>query len=696
MQSRWTDDEAAAFVDRYAEQGEDLALRVFSSRLIGRDEDLVLHGGGNTSLKTTVPDLLGDPVEVICVKGSGWDLVDIEPAGLPAVRLEPLRKLRACESMTDEEMVNQVRIQLLNAKAPTPSVETLLHAFLPHRFVDHSHADAILVLTNQPNGEELIREAFGEDIPVLPWIMPGFPLAKAVADAYDANPECEGVVLLKHGLFTFGDDARTSYERMVDLVDKAERFCEERIASKPQMTVATSGGGDAAALAADVLPTIRGALAVPGEDARFTRFVASWRGDDDLVAFSRHADARALLELGPMTPDHVIRTKGSYLVLTEAEARDESAVRARIAAYADEYRAYFEANKHRVTLPPTMLDPHPRVAVVEGAGIFAFGASRKAAAVAGDLAEHTLRSKSRAAALGTYEGLPPSELFDMEYWSLEQAKLGSKAPATLAGRVALLTGGAGAIGYGIAGELLKAGAHVMLTDVDAEGLERAAGLLRKQYGNAALEATTLDVTDTASVDAAFRACVLHFGGLDVLVPNAGIAHVSTLKDMDDDHFRRVVDVNLTGTMTVLRAAARLFEQQGTGGSVVLQASKNVFAPGAQFGAYSASKAGAAQLGKIAALEFAPLGVRVNMINADAVFGDDVPSGLWAEVGPGRMQARGLDPEGLRAYYRDRSLLKVAVTAEHVGRAVVFFASEATPTTGATLPVDAGVAAAFPR
>jgi len=696
MQSRWTDDEARAFVDEYAKaHGEDLALRVFTSRLIGRDEDLVLHGGGNTSVKTTVKDLLGEPVDVICVKGSGWDLVDIEPEGLPAVRLEPLRRLRAVDAMTDEAMVNQIRIQLLDAKAPTPSVETLLHAFLPHRFVDHSHADAILVLTNQPDGEALIREALGPDIPVLPWIMPGFPLAKAVADAYEAQPDCEGVVLLKHGLFTFGDDARTSYERMVALVDKAERFCEARIASKPLMTTAAPTG-DVAARAAEVLPTIRGALAVAHGHGVYTRFVASWRGADDLVAFSGHEGARALLEQGPMTPDHVIRTKGPYLVLGEAEARDAEAVRARVAEYARSYAAYFEAHKHRVPLALTMLDPHPRVVVVGGVGVLAFGPDAKAARIAGDLAEHTLRGKARGAALGRYEALSPAELFDMEYWSLEQAKLGSKKPPMLAGRVALVTGGAGAIGFGIALELLRAGAHVFLTDVDEEALDEATALLRAKVPGGPLASSVLDVTDTASVDAAFRRCVLAFGGLDVLVPNAGIAHVSALKDMDDVHFRRVVDVNLTGTMTVLRAAARLFEQQGTGGSVVLQASKNVFAPGAQFGAYSASKAGAAQLGKVAALELAPLGVRVNMVNADAVFGEDVPSGLWAEVGPERMQARGLDPEGLKAYYRERSLLRIPVTAEHVGKAVVFFASEATPTTGATLPVDAGVAAAFPR
>ena len=285
----------------------------------------------------------------------------------------------------------------------------------------------------------------------------------------------------------------------------------------------------------------------------------------------------------------------------------------------------------------------------------------------------------------------------MEYWSLEQAKLGKKTPPPLAGRVAFITGAGGAIGCGIADELLGAGCHVYLTDVDDARLDAVATRLRETHGAARLATGRMDVTDTASVTAAVGDCVRRFGGIDVVVPNAGIAHVAPLADMDDAAWQRAVAVNLDGTMRTLRAAAQVFAAQRSGGSVVVQASKNVFAPGASFGAYSASKAGALQLARVAALEFAPLGVRVNAINADAVFGDDaVPSGLWAEVGPDRMRARGLDAAGLRDYYRERSLLGEEVTARHVGRAVVFFASNQTPTTGAVLPVDAGVPGAFPR
>ena len=698
MKSLWDDAEASAFIDRFSpESNRDVALRTYTSRLLGRDPSLVLHGGGNTSVKTELPDrVTGDLIEVLCVKGSGWDLVDIEPPGLPAVRLDPMRRLRGVERLSDEEMVNQIRTQLLDVSSPTPSVETLLHAFLPQRFVDHTHADAILVLTNQVDGDAMIREAMGEEVPLLPWIMPGHPLAEAVADAVEQHPNCPGVVLLHHGIFSFGEDARESYEWMIKLCDRAEHFATRRTASVPAMLSGPESQVSPSALD-EILPVVRGALAW-GEGESLQRLIVDLRSAPDLVAFSRHSDARVVVsETGPLTPDHVIRTKGPYLFLSESEARDPGAVREAVGRYAERYEAYFQEHASRLSDSLVMLDPHPRVVVVEGLGVLAFGADAGAAAIAGDLAEQTLRAKALAQAVGGYASLPPAELFEMEYWSLEQAKLGRKTPPALSGQIALVTGAAGAIGCGIAEELLSAGAHVVISDRDGNRLDVVKERLQERYGAKRLHSVEMDVTDAESVEDALSACIARFGGIDLLVPNAGIAHVSSLSEMDIEAFRRVVDVNLTGTMLVIRAAARIFERQGTGGNVVVQASKNVFAPGAKFGAYSASKAGAAQIAKVAALELAPLGVRVNSINADAVFGDEeVPSGLWAEVGPDRMRARGLDPDGLRAFYRERSLLKVSVTPAHVGRAVVFFATGQIPTTGAVLPVDGGIAEAFPR
>jgi rhamnulose-1-phosphate aldolase/alcohol dehydrogenase len=697
VQSLWSDAEAREFVAKYAsDHGEDMALRVYTSRLIGQDQDLVLHGGGNTSCKTTTRDLVGEELDVIAVKGSGHDLVDIEPSGLPFLEIEPLRRLMRLEALSDDEMVNEVRRQLLDTGAPNPSVEALLHAALPHKYVDHTHADAILILTNQSDGEAMVREALGDRVAILPWIMPGFPLAKAVAKAYADNPDVEGVVLLQHGIFTFGDDARASYERMIDLVVTAEKFADQR--ANGSMTTVTRGDEDREATGLEKLvQNVRGALAIEHAERRFTRMVCSIRTDDDLIAFSEHGSCADLLGLGPLTPNHLIRTKARYVFLTREQAGDHAVVRQIVADYADRYRAYFDSNKDRLPVTPTMLDPHPRVVVVEGVGILAFGRNKVAAEIAGDVAEHTLRAKARASAVGSFTELSDAELFEMEYWPLERRKVDEWQPRTLEGQIAIVTGGSGGIGYGVCESLAKAGAAVAVADIDGAAAQKTVDRLRADIPGAALLAVTMDVTDAASVAAGFSAITVEFGGVDIVVPNAGIAHVSTLRDMTVSDFERVLSVNLTGTMIVLHEAAKVFQAQGSGGSVIVQASKNVFAPGGSFGAYSASKAGQHQLGKIAALELAEHGVRVNMINADAVFGDAVPSGLWAEVGPDRMKSRGLDEQGLKDYYRDRSLLKVTVTPTHVGDAVVFLASDlSSATTGVTFTVDGGVAAAFPR
>ncbi|MCY2958476.1 MAG: bifunctional aldolase/short-chain dehydrogenase [Planctomycetota bacterium] len=699
MQSRYDEHEAQNYRERYAAHGDDVALRVYTSRLIGAEPALVLHGGGNTSVKTTTRDLFGRTVEVLCVKGSGSDLALLEPDGLPAVRLAALRELQELPQLSDQHMVASVRLALLDPDASMPSVETLLHAFLPHRFVDHTHADVLLALTNQSDGAQLVREALGADVPVLPWCMPGFPLAKAVAKAFLQQPDCRGIVLLKHGILTFGDTAKESYERMLALVSDAERFLAARGALRPAMlqaTKATLAPLDRLALLAKTLPVLRGAVAMQGQEPwgmTWLRMLAESRSTDEVAAFASHLDARLLCAKNPITPDHVIRTKGRYLFLSRDEAVDPDASRRAIASYVADYKQYFVNAAPRGAGP--MLRPMPIVFVIEGCGLVAFGPTRKAAQIAADIAEHTLRVKAQAQALGCYEALPDTDLAEMEYWPLELNKLGKQRPLQLAGQVALVTGAAGAIGVGITEALLQHGACVCLVDIDGERLGKVAQRFAA-YRNQIL-AVTADLTDSDQVASAFSQCVSAFGGIDCVVPNAGIAHVSKLMDMDRKHFQQVFEVNATGTMLVLQAAARMFALQRSGGSVVVQASKNAFAPGAGFGAYSASKAAVLQLGRIAALELADLGVTVNMVNADAVFGDDdVPSQLWQQVGPDRMRARNLDAAGLREFYRQRSLLKTAVLPRHVGEAVVFFASGKVPTTGAVLPVDGGLPEAFPR
>ena len=702
MESRWSDREAAEFVERLAPRwGEDLALRVYTSRLIGRDPDLVMHGGGNTSLKGTVTTLVGERVEALFVKGSGWNLDAIEPPGLPAVDLAHLRKLRALRELSDEEMVNQLRTHLFDAGAPNPSVETLLHAFLPHRFIDHTHADIALVVTNQPRDavQAMVREAFGPRWAIVPYVMPGFALAKLAAEVYERDPSVEGLVLVNHGLFTFADDARTAYERMIAGVDRAERFVRARArAPRP-----VGGGARPAEDGARLAPVLRGALAeATGDpDRPWRRMILEHRAREETLDILAGPDAARIADANPLTPDHVIRTKGPALLLPAGLPLDDAkALRERVDAAVANYRAaydvYFETNRLRARTGVTKLDSLPRVILVPGVGLFTAGRTKQDARIAADIAEHTLGAKALANAIGRYTALGDADLFDMEYWSLEQAKLGGAKEAALAGQVALVTGAAGAIGFAICRKLIDAGAHVVAADRDGERLDAAVGELDpRRRGLAA--GVMMDVTEEHSVAAGFAETCRLYGGVDILVLNAGVAHVSPIETTDPAAFRRVMEVNLVGYFLVLREAAALFRRQGTGGNVIVNSSKNVFAPGADFGAYSASKAGAHQLGKVAALELAAAGVRVNMVNADAVFGDAKrPSGLWQAVGPARARSRGLDPAELPDYYRQRNLLKARVTPEHVGNAVVFFASNLTPTTGATLPVDGGVPDAFPR
>jgi NAD(P)-dependent dehydrogenase (short-subunit alcohol dehydrogenase family)/ribulose-5-phosphate 4-epimerase/fuculose-1-phosphate aldolase len=548
----------------------------------------------------------------------------------------------------------------------------------------------------------VVREVYGERVGIVPYVMPGFALALQAAEVHDAHPGRDGLVLLKHGLITWGETARESYERHVELVDLAERWLMGRerriwtIAAPPGATGAT------AAMAAGIAPLLRGRLALPSgdPDRPFRRMVVEWQGGGEILEWVGGAAMEALARTPPLTPDHVIRTKGQPLVIRLPESSSPAAWSARLEAalaeYARCYQAYFAAGV-AAGGERKPLDPLPRVVLVPGVGMFTAGPAAKDARIAADLYLHTIRTKRLVWETGEYEGLPDLDLWEMEYWSLEQAKLGKEKEKPLARQVAAVTGAAGAIGCAVAGKLLEAGAHVALLDRDEAALAAAESRLAKLYGAAAVSAFVHDVTDEASTAAAFAGICRRFGGVDVVVPNAGIARSTPIADLSLADWREVQEVNSTGVFLTVREAARLMKLQGTGGNIVIISSKNVYAPGAEFAAYSASKAAAAQFGKVAALELAAHGIRVNAVNPDAVFGTaETPSGLWQAVGPDRARARGLDLAGLEDFYRQRSLLKVRLTGEHVGNAVVFFASNLTPTTGATLPVDAGVPEAFPR
>ncbi|MFA6283846.1 MAG: bifunctional aldolase/short-chain dehydrogenase, partial [Desulfurivibrionaceae bacterium] len=693
MKNRYDEKEAQAFVGAYPQCHPELALRVYTSRLLGAEDDLVLHGGGNTSVKCVITNLVGEAQEILYIKGSGWDLGVIAPQGFPGLDLAYLRKLRQVEGLSDAEMVNQFRTHLLDAGSPNPSIETLVHAFLPQRFIDHTHADAIVTLTNRENAEKHLREALGDNIGILPFIMPGLPLAKAMAELYESNPGIDCIILKNHGIFTFGEDAKTAYDRMIDYVSRAEAYLAKRTAAVTPSPVVDPGVVQPSV----VLPILRGALSFVEESGRCRTMQLAVRQNKEILAALARPDAKELFTSGVLTPDHVIRTKNYPLWLEVADLDEEAtlaAVRSGLARYQEEYDQYFATQVAAKKVARTKLDSMPRVVLVPGLGVVAAGFTGKDAGIGADIAEHTIAAKLLGASLGPYHELGQDSIFDMEYWALEQAKLGKAKPKPLEGRTALVTGGGGAIAMGIGRKLLEAGARVFMTDINQERLETVCHNLADTFGSRMVSPLLMDVTSEESVQLGLEQLVMQCGGLDILVPNAGIAHVAKLAELSEAAFRQVMEVNCMGVFQVIKGAIPIFKRQGTGGSIVINSSKNVFAPGAAFGAYSASKAGAHQLGKIAALELAEFGVRVNMINADAIFDDGgVSSGLWDVVGPERMRSRNLDPEGLKDYYRQRNLLKTTVHADHVGNAVVFFASEQTPTTGATLPVDGGIMAA---
>jgi len=684
MQSAWIDRDADAAVSRYETLGRDVALRVYSTRLLGQDPRLVLHGGGNTSVKTRLSDLNGEEVEVLCVKGSGWDMGAIEPAGLPAVRLKPLLKLREREKLSDEEMVRLQRANLIDPASPNPSVEALLHAFIPHKFIDHTHSTAVLALTDQPDGEALCREVYGPRVGYVPYLMPGFGLAKLAAQMFDADPSVEGMVLVKHGIFSFGADARQAYERMIALVSLAE----ERLARQRKPAFVGAKLPARPAPLADVAPIVRGACSLPDGkvDGAWKRFVLDFRGNAAVMNFVNGTEIARYGQAGVVTPDHNIRIKNRPLAVAAPEDGDLAAfthaIRDAVAAYGETYKSYFARNNERVGGIKTMLDPAPRVVLVPGVGLFGLGRSKKDAKVAADLMEAAIETITDAEAVGRFEPLPEADLFDVEYWSLEQAKLGNAREPPLAGQVAVITGAAGAIGFATAKAFAAAGAEVALLDVD----EAAALAKAKTIGGAAL-GVRCDVTDAASVKAAFAAVAAAFGGVDIAVSNAGAAWQGRIGEVDEAVLRESFELNFYGHQRVAQAAVKIMRAQGTGGCLLFNVSKQAVNPGPDFGPYGLPKAATLFLVRQYALEYGGDGIRANAVNADRI-----RSGLLTgEMIASRSKMRGISEET----YMRGNLLGREVAADDVAQAFLAQAL-ALKTTADVTTVDGGNIAAALR
>ena len=654
MKSLWNEQEAALF------QG-DLGQRVYTSRLLGRDKSLVLHGGGNTSVKASVRNLVGEDEQILYVKGSGWDLEFIEEAGFSPVRMPHLLKLAKLQSLSDPQMVNELVTQMTRAAAPAPSVETILHALLPHKFVDHTHADAVLAVTNTADGEQRIADIYGDKVVIIPYVMPGFDLARLCAELFPkhAGPNTIGMVLLQHGIFSFGATARESYERMIALVDLAERHLQQH---RAWLLPETAGDASTTASA-----TIAEMAALRGDISRAAGFPLLMTSDQTprTRAFLQRADLNAITQQGPATPDHVIRTKRLPLL-----GRD-------VAAYARDYGKYFAIHNAEAKETKTMLDPAPRVVLDAAIGMCTLGRSMKEAAIVADLYRHTMDVIERATLLGGWRALPSRDIFAVEYWDLEQAKLKKTGkPAVYAGEIALVTGAASGIGKASVEALLARGAAVVGLDLQAN----ISGL----YARADFLGIQCDVTSGDAIAAALDSTVRRFGGLDMLVLNAGVFPGGTaIAALDDAQWRDVMRVNLDANLTLLRMAHPLLKLAPQGGRVTVIGSKNVPAPGHGAGAYSASKAALTQLARVAALEWGADQIRVNTLHPDAVF----DTGLWtAEVLAARAAHYGLSVE----QYKKRNVLKTEVTSRDVAAlAAEMLGPLFAKTTGAQLPVDGG-------
>ena len=691
MESRYADAEATRAVsERRAGVSELLALRTYSARLLGAEDSLVLHGGGNTSVKAEARTIFGETVPVIHVKGSGWDLATIEPPGHPAVRMAALERLLGLPDMTDEQMVNEMRLALLDATAPTPSVETLLHAALPARFIDHTHADALLAVADQEDGEKICLEIFGDRLLWVPYVLPGFGLAKACKKAWDgaaaAGRSPTIMVLERHGIFTFGDTAKESYERMIAAVTSAERFAADRMrtASVPAVYLDDR-------LEARVATVVRGAIAnVSGEPPERAPIVAV-RSSEWILSFLERLDAYELVQRGCATPDHVIRTKPTALLVPRVEHEDSATLAARvereIVEYARRYDRYFEETCAKKNVKRTKLDPWPRIVLVPRVGILAVGKTKKDAEIAADIYEHTIQVITDAEDVGSYSPVSMGDLFDVEYWSLEQAKIKKEPELPLGKQVALVTGAASGIGKATAALFVELGAHVIAIDIDGEALDAAAadiaGKKRSQVVTCVANATSRE-----DLAAAFTLASRMFGGVDIVVSNAGVAPEGRLDTPEgDEALRRSIDVNLFSHNLVATCAVERMLLSRRGGALLFNASKASFNPGPGFGPYAVAKAALVALMRQYAIDLGRFGIRANAVNADRIRTGIFSGGVLES----RAAARGLSVD---EYFRS-NLLGREVTGHDVASAFAYLA-QARATTGCVVTVDGGNAAAFPR
>jgi len=705
MQNLWNDSDLQRSVQEQCsthEMQSELAELVYASRLLGRESSLVMHGGGNTSVKCELVDMVGNRSEVLLIKGSGVDLSRVTGRDYTPLRLVPLRKL--VELFTHNDRISEEALQRLSTKEfkhllllnmfsltdhmaekrLTPSIETLLHAFLPHRYILHTHSFALLTLSNQPDGVRLCRETLGESFGSVAYIKPGLGLARSAASVYEADMDIKGLVLQKHGLVTFGSTAQEAYSRMIDAVT----LLEQRIAVAGRKSFTSASLPTTIASVEDAAPVIRGACVdekAPGT-REYHQFILDFRTSADILEYVNSQVLHSISQKGAMTPDFIVRTKNKPLVLPAPDAGDmpafKAAVHEAVQRYRQEYVDYFNTQQAATAMPVTMLDPLPRVVLVPRLGLFGLGKTAESAAVNADIATCTASAILDAESLGAFETISEREVFEIEYWDMEQAKMTKVHHDVFAGKVVMVTGAASGIGLATAKAFRQKGAELVLLDLTREALDKAA----ESLGGDVL-ALTCDVTSRTDIRAAFDATCRKFGGVDILVSNVGVAIQGRIGEVSDELLRKSFEINFFSHQSIAQDAVRVMKQQGTGGVLLFNVSKQAVNPGPDFGPYGLAKAATLFLVRQYALDHGRDGIRSNGINADRI-----RTGLLTEeMIKTRSAARGLSERE----YMAGNLLQLEVTAEDVAEAFVHLALE-TRTTGSITTVDGGNIAAALR
>ena len=677
MRNEWSNTKARKYTRKYKSLGfsKDMALRVYTTRLLGRNKELVLHGGGNTSVKTQVKDVDGKKYNVLCVKGSGWDMADIEPAGLPSVKLEPLLSLRKKKYLSDEDMVSYQKRNLINIKSPNPSVETFLHAFLPFKYVDHTHADAVMNITNRPGGLGFCKKIFGKKASIVPYVMPGFMLAKKINEVYSNNPNIECLILMNHGIFTFSNDCKESYDLMIKYVSKAERAIKKLKSKKIKQIKKFNTRFNPH----EIAPIIRGLLSENKDE----KFVINYRLNKNLKYFINGKNVRSYSSKGTATPDHVIRVKPFPLVITPKKSSSieefKKTAKKALENYRKKYIHYFNVNSKKVKGKKVMLDTSPRVVLVQNVGMFSVGKDLNAAKIAGDLTETNARVISSVEETSTYKFIPEKDLFDVEYWSLEQAKI-KKKKKLLEGNIVVVTGGAGTIGFETYKIFKSYGAEVILLDYNLKRLNEVQSKIKDLCIHC-------DVTNKKSVNSAFKKICEKFGGFDILVSNAGAAPSGAIGDVSDEILRKSFEINFFSHQNCASEAIKIMKKQNTNGCLLFNISKQSVNPGKNFGPYGLPKSALLSLCKQYAVDYGSYGIRSNGVNADRI-----KSGLMTgKMIKTRAKARSISTDT----YMRGNLLSNEVKAEDVAKAF-FHLAVSKKTTGAILTVDGGNIAASLR